>query len=157
MCVYLVLCVCVLYVLRVVLCVCVPCAMCVCVLYVLCVVLCVCVCTLCYGCVCVLYVLCVVLCVCVYLVLWMCVCVFVCAVCCFVCYLQFHICSHGGPGAGCQPECAKFFDPTVYRVILLDQRGSGKSTPHAELKVCGCVRTACTRALVCVPARALCM
>lgn len=41
---------------------------------------------------------------------------------------------HGGPGGGCQPECAKYFDPAVYRIILLDQRGSGKSTPHAELK-----------------------
>jgi proline iminopeptidase len=40
---------------------------------------------------------------------------------------------HGGPGAGCSPKHRCFFDPTVYRIILFDQRGSGRSTPHAEL------------------------
>lgn len=41
---------------------------------------------------------------------------------------------HGGPGAGCEPDAAKFFDPSVYRIVLMSQRGSGKSRPHAELK-----------------------
>ncbi len=41
---------------------------------------------------------------------------------------------HGGPGAGSSPEQRRFFDPLVYRIILLDQRGTGLSTPHAELK-----------------------
>lgn len=36
---------------------------------------------------------------------------------------------HGGPGSGCSPLMAGFFDPAVYRVILLDQRGAGKSLP----------------------------
>ncbi len=36
---------------------------------------------------------------------------------------------HGGPGSGCSPLMAGFFDPAVYRVILLDQRGAGKSRP----------------------------
>lgn len=41
---------------------------------------------------------------------------------------------HGGPGGGCEPAHARFFDPYIYRVILLDQRGSGKSKPHASLE-----------------------
>ncbi|MDX1654316.1 MAG: prolyl aminopeptidase, partial [Candidatus Competibacteraceae bacterium] len=41
---------------------------------------------------------------------------------------------HGGPGAGCEPVHRRFFDPEVYRIILFDQRGSGRSTPHAELR-----------------------
>ncbi len=41
---------------------------------------------------------------------------------------------HGGPGAGCEPLHRRFFDPTLYRIVLLDQRGSGQSTPHAELR-----------------------
>lgn len=41
---------------------------------------------------------------------------------------------HGGPGAGCNPEQRQFFDPTIYRIVLFDQRGAGRSTPHAELK-----------------------
>lgn len=41
---------------------------------------------------------------------------------------------HGGPGAGCDPSYRRFFDPAVYRVILFDQRGCGRSTPHAELR-----------------------
>ena len=40
---------------------------------------------------------------------------------------------HGGPGAGCEPYHRQFFDPEVYRIILFDQRGSGRSTPHADL------------------------
>jgi len=41
---------------------------------------------------------------------------------------------HGGPGGGTSPENARYFDPAVYRVILVDQRGCGKSTPFAELR-----------------------
>jgi proline iminopeptidase len=38
---------------------------------------------------------------------------------------------HGGPGSGCTPEHRRFFDPARYRVVLFDQRGCGRSTPHA--------------------------
>ena len=41
---------------------------------------------------------------------------------------------HGGPGAGCNGKCRRFFDPRVYRIVLFDQRGCGRSTPHAELR-----------------------
>ena len=41
---------------------------------------------------------------------------------------------HGGPGSGCEPFHRRFFNPEKYRIILFDQRGCGKSTPHAELK-----------------------
>lgn len=41
---------------------------------------------------------------------------------------------HGGPGAGCEPNHRRFFDPNKYRIILFDQRGCGRSTPHAELE-----------------------
>ncbi len=40
---------------------------------------------------------------------------------------------HGGPGAGIEPYHRRFFDPEKYRMVLFDQRGSGKSTPHASL------------------------
>lgn len=40
---------------------------------------------------------------------------------------------HGGPGAGCSEQDRRFFDPEKYRIILLDQRGAGRSRPHAEL------------------------
>src|SRR5882724_6726555 len=40
---------------------------------------------------------------------------------------------HGGPGAGCNVKCRRFFDPARYRIVLFDQRGCGRSTPHAEL------------------------
>jgi proline iminopeptidase len=40
---------------------------------------------------------------------------------------------HGGPGAGCEPWHRQFFDPDVYRIILFDQRGCGRSVPHADL------------------------
>ena len=40
---------------------------------------------------------------------------------------------HGGPGGGTSPKCRRFFDPVIYRIVLFDQRGCGKSTPHAEL------------------------
>ncbi len=41
---------------------------------------------------------------------------------------------HGGPGAGCEPYHRRFFDPEKYRIILFDQRGAGRSTPHASLE-----------------------
>jgi proline iminopeptidase len=41
---------------------------------------------------------------------------------------------HGGPGAGCEENHRRFFDPNVYRIVLFDQRGAGRSTPHAELE-----------------------
>ncbi|TAM61512.1 MAG: prolyl aminopeptidase [Rhodanobacter sp.] len=40
---------------------------------------------------------------------------------------------HGGPGGGTNAKCRRFFDPASYRIVLFDQRGCGKSTPHAEL------------------------
>ena len=40
---------------------------------------------------------------------------------------------HGGPGAGCEPHHRCYFNPDVYRIILFDQRGCGRSRPHAEL------------------------
>jgi proline iminopeptidase len=39
---------------------------------------------------------------------------------------------HGGPGSGCNPTQRRFFDPTHYRIILMDQRGCGRSTPEGE-------------------------
>lgn len=42
---------------------------------------------------------------------------------------------HGGPGAGCEPYHRRFFDPTAYRIVLFDQRGAGRSTPHASLEL----------------------
>lgn len=44
------------------------------------------------------------------------------------------LCIHGGPGAGSESLHRRFFNPDDYRIILYDQRGAGKSTPHAELK-----------------------
>ncbi len=41
---------------------------------------------------------------------------------------------HGGPGAGCNAKCRRFFDPRVYRIVLFDQRGCGRSTPNTELR-----------------------
>ena len=40
---------------------------------------------------------------------------------------------HGGPGAACEPFQRRFFDPEKYHIILFDQRGCGRSIPHAEL------------------------
>ncbi len=40
---------------------------------------------------------------------------------------------HGGPGGGTDPKMRRFFDPAHYRIVLIDQRGCGKSRPHAEL------------------------
>jgi proline iminopeptidase len=39
---------------------------------------------------------------------------------------------HGGPGSGCTPGWRRFFDPRAYRVVLFDQRGCGRSLPHAS-------------------------
>ncbi|RJL27119.1 prolyl aminopeptidase [Bailinhaonella thermotolerans] len=39
---------------------------------------------------------------------------------------------HGGPGGGCTPGMRRWFDPARYRVILFDQRGCGRSRPHAS-------------------------
>ncbi len=41
---------------------------------------------------------------------------------------------HGGPGGGSSPEMRRFFNPSAYRVIIFDQRGCGRSTPHSELR-----------------------
>ena len=41
---------------------------------------------------------------------------------------------HGGPGGGTEPKHRRYFDPDVYRIILFDQRGCGRSTPHASLQ-----------------------
>lgn len=49
---------------------------------------------------------------------------------------------HGGPGSGCNPAQRRFFDPTHYRIILLDQRGCGRSLPQ------GCVTDNTTPHLV---------
>jgi len=38
---------------------------------------------------------------------------------------------HGGPGSGCSANARRYFDPGIYRVVLFDQRGCGRSTPHA--------------------------
>lgn len=40
---------------------------------------------------------------------------------------------HGGPGGGLDADYRRYFDPELYHVVLFDQRGSGQSTPHAEL------------------------
>ena len=40
---------------------------------------------------------------------------------------------HGGPGGGCSPMMRRFFDPTRWRVVLFDQRGCGRSRPHASV------------------------
>jgi proline iminopeptidase len=39
---------------------------------------------------------------------------------------------HGGPGAGCTPGMRRYFDPGAFRIVLLDQRGAGRSTPRVE-------------------------
>ena len=41
---------------------------------------------------------------------------------------------HGGPGGASQEVYRQYFDPKAYRVIQIDQRGCGRSTPHAELQ-----------------------
>ena len=39
---------------------------------------------------------------------------------------------HGGPGSGCSTGARRFFDPDAYRIVLFDQRGCGRSAPHAS-------------------------
>jgi len=41
---------------------------------------------------------------------------------------------HGGPGGGCEPYHRRFFDPGAFRIVLFDQRGCGRSIPHASLE-----------------------
>jgi proline iminopeptidase len=41
---------------------------------------------------------------------------------------------HGGPGGGLSPEMRRFFDPKRTRMVMMDQRGCGRSTPHAEIR-----------------------
>ncbi|MBK1635002.1 prolyl aminopeptidase [Rhodovulum adriaticum] len=41
---------------------------------------------------------------------------------------------HGGPGGGCSPAMRRYFDPDQFRVILFDQRGCGRSRPHASVQ-----------------------
>lgn len=41
---------------------------------------------------------------------------------------------HGGPGAGCSDKMRRFFDPERYNIIVFDQRGAGRSTPHASIE-----------------------
>ena len=41
---------------------------------------------------------------------------------------------HGGPGAGSSPASRRFFDPDYYRIIVFDQRGSGRSLPLGEIR-----------------------
>lgn len=41
---------------------------------------------------------------------------------------------HGGPGSGCSEDSRRFFDPSLYRIVLFDQRGAGRSEPHASLE-----------------------
>ena len=41
---------------------------------------------------------------------------------------------HGGPGLGSQAAYRRYFDPLAYNIVQMDQRGCGRSTPHAELE-----------------------
>lgn len=41
---------------------------------------------------------------------------------------------HGGPGGGCSPSMRRYFDPSHYRIVLFDQRGCGRSRPHASVE-----------------------
>lgn len=41
---------------------------------------------------------------------------------------------HGGPGGGCSPAMRRYFDPGTYRIVLFDQRGCGRSRPHASVE-----------------------
>lgn len=41
---------------------------------------------------------------------------------------------HGGPGGGCSPAMRRYFDPACYRTVLFDQRGCGRSRPHASVE-----------------------
>ncbi len=41
---------------------------------------------------------------------------------------------HGGPGGGCSPSMRRYFDPSRFRIVLFDQRGCGRSRPHASVR-----------------------
>ena len=41
---------------------------------------------------------------------------------------------HGGPGGGSQADYRRYFDPTAYKIVQMDQRGCSRSTPHALLE-----------------------
>lgn len=41
---------------------------------------------------------------------------------------------HLGPGTGSDPHLRRFFDPQLYRIVLFDQRGCGRSTPHLDIQ-----------------------
>jgi proline iminopeptidase len=41
---------------------------------------------------------------------------------------------HGGPGGGCSATSRRFFDPRLFRIVLFDQRGAGRSVPNGELR-----------------------
>ena len=41
---------------------------------------------------------------------------------------------HGGPGGGCSPNMRRYFNPSIFRIILFDQRGCGRSKPHASVE-----------------------
>jgi len=41
---------------------------------------------------------------------------------------------HGGPGGGCSPAMRRYFDPRLFRIVLFDQRGCGRSRPHASVE-----------------------
>lgn len=56
--------------------------------------------------------------------------------------LQPVIIVHGGPGSGCSAGMRRYHDPKFYRIVLLDQRGAGKSSPHASLHENTCVPAA---------------
>lgn len=45
------------------------------------------------------------------------------------------LCLHGGPGSGSSETTRRYFDPDIYRIIQFDQRGAGRSTPHASADV----------------------
>ena len=55
---------------------------------------------------------------------------------------------HGGPGAGCDARSRRFFDPAVFRIVVLDQRGSGRSRPNAADDLAGSLVENTTPALV---------
>ena len=55
---------------------------------------------------------------------------------------------HGGPGGGTDPKQRRFFDPSVYRIVLFDQRGCGKSTPHAATMAAAALEDNTTWSLV---------
>ena len=55
---------------------------------------------------------------------------------------------HGGPGGGTSPRVRRFFDPERYRIVLLDQRGSGKSVPNVSTDYDAALRDNTTSRLV---------